>query len=87
MNTLTKLALGLMGQLRPQEPLGDAAHTMKLPAARKRAGLPLMEALRRRESQREFAPQALPNRCCPTCSGPRRGSTAPSSAGARRRAR
>jgi hypothetical protein len=60
MNTLTKLALGLMGQLKPAPALGDAAHTMKLPAARKRGGEPLMEVLRRRESQREFAPQTLP---------------------------
>jgi hypothetical protein len=60
MNTLTKLALGLMGQLRPQLPAGDAARTLKLPAPHRRGGLPLLQALRRRESQREFAPQPLP---------------------------
>ena len=59
MNTLTKLALGLMGQLHPQPAVGSAATTISLPAPRRSGGLPLMEALRRRESQREFAPQAL----------------------------
>ncbi len=59
MNTLTKLALGLMGQLRPQPPAGPAAHTIRLPRPRPRGGLPLMEALAQRASQREFAPRAL----------------------------
>jgi SagB-type dehydrogenase family enzyme len=59
LNTLTKLALGLMGQLRPQPAAGNAAHSITLPAPRRRGGLPLMEALWRRESQREFAPRAL----------------------------
>lgn len=59
MNTLTKLALGLMGQLRPQPAAGDAAHSITLPAPRRRGGLPLMEALWRRESQRGFSPRAL----------------------------
>ena len=34
MNTLTKLALGLMGQLKPQPPIGDATTTMPLPPPR-----------------------------------------------------
>ena len=59
MNTLTKLALGLMGQLKPQPPIGDATTTMPLPPPRRSGGLPLMEALRQRQSQREFAPKAL----------------------------
>jgi hypothetical protein len=59
MNTLTKLALGLMGQLHPQPAAGSAAARISLPAPRRSGGLPLMEALRKRESQREFAPQAL----------------------------
>ncbi|HSQ73224.1 MAG TPA: nitroreductase family protein [Rubrivivax sp.] len=59
MNTLTKLALGLMGQLHPQPAVGSAATRISLPAPRRSGGLPLMEALRKRESQREFAPQAL----------------------------
>ena len=37
MNTLTKLALGLMGQLKPQPPAGDAATTLTLPPPRRGA--------------------------------------------------
>ncbi len=59
MNTLTKLALGLMGQLKPQPPAGDAATTLALPPPRRSGGMPLMKALLHRESQREFAPKAL----------------------------
>ncbi len=59
MNTLTKLALGLMGQLNPQPPLGDATANLALPPPRHRGGLSLMEVLRQRQSQREFAPRAL----------------------------
>jgi len=59
MNTLTKLALGLLGQLEPQPPVGDTATTMALPPPRRSGGLPLMQALRQRQSQREFAPKAL----------------------------
>jgi len=59
MNTLTKLALGLMGQLKPQAPTGDVATTLALPPPRRSGGLPLMEVLRQRQSQREFAPRAL----------------------------
>lgn len=59
MNTLTKLALGLMGQLKPQPPAGDAPVTLGLPQPRRSGGMPLMQALRQRESQREFEPKAL----------------------------
>jgi nitroreductase len=59
MNTLTKLALGLMGQLKPLQPAVDAAATLTLPAPRRSGGMPLMQALLHRESQREFAPKAL----------------------------
>lgn len=31
MNTLTKLALGLMGQLRPNPPVGDSATSIAMP--------------------------------------------------------
>lgn len=60
MNTLTKLALGLMGQLKAQPPTGDAAATRKLPRPKLSGGMPLMQALRLRQSQREFNPRALP---------------------------
>ena len=60
MNVLTKLALGAMGQLRPRPAQGEAAETMALPPPQRSGGLPLMEALARRRSGREFAPTALP---------------------------
>jgi SagB-type dehydrogenase family enzyme len=59
-NTLTKLALGLMCQLKPQPAVGDAAPTTPLAPPAHKGGMPLMEALWRRESQREFAPTPLP---------------------------
>jgi len=59
MNTLTKLALGLMGQLRPAEPLGDSAPTRSLPPPRHRGGALLFEALRLRQSRRDFSPKPL----------------------------
>jgi SagB-type dehydrogenase family enzyme len=59
MNTLTKLALGLMGQLQPQPAAGDSPVTLALPPPRRSGGLPLMQALQQRESQREFEPKAL----------------------------
>jgi hypothetical protein len=52
MNTLTKLALGLMGRLEPH-PVADAA-AIALPPPRRSGGMPLMEALQRRQSRREF---------------------------------
>ena len=60
MTTLTKLALGMMGRLRPQPALGDSTATIALPAPAKQGGLPLLEALASRHSSREFAPDALP---------------------------
>ena len=60
MNTLTKLALGAMGRLRPKPAQGDAAPTITLPAPSKAGGLPLMEAIAKRCSRREFAPRELP---------------------------
>lgn len=59
MNTLTKLALGLMGQVRPRPARGASApHRVLLPPTQD-GGMPLMEALRKRQSQREFATDAL----------------------------
>ena len=60
MNTLTKLALGMMGQLRPKPAKGDTATSISLPLPGKHGGLPLMEALARRRSSRDFAPDSLP---------------------------
>jgi nitroreductase len=60
MSTLTKLALGAMGRLRPRPPHGDAATTITLPPVEKHGGLPLLDALAQRRSSREFASGALP---------------------------
>lgn len=59
MNTLTKLALGLMGQWRPASPVGARAPTITLPPPRTRGGKPLMQALALRASSRAFLPRAL----------------------------
>lgn len=59
MNTLTKMALGLIGQLHAQPASGESLTMMALPPAQTTGGLPLMEALRQRHSAREFRPDAL----------------------------
>lgn len=60
MSTLTKLVLGMMGQLRPEPARGDLTASILLPSPQKYGGLPLMDALLKRCSSREFAPDALP---------------------------
>ena len=60
MSTLTKLALGAMGQLRPKPAQGNAAARIALPVPDKTGGMPLMEAIAARHSAREFSPEALP---------------------------
>ena len=60
MNTLTKLALGAMGRLRPKPAQGDAMQQIALPAPEKIGGMPLMEAIAARHSAREFSPKQLP---------------------------
>jgi SagB-type dehydrogenase family enzyme len=59
MSTLSKLALGLMGQLRPRPAIGDAAPAIALPPPDREGGRPLMAALAARRSAREFASDAL----------------------------
>lgn len=59
MNTLTKLALGMLGQLRPRPATDSGGARIALPPPRMDGGLPLMQALQRRESRREFSPQPL----------------------------
>ena len=59
MNTLTKLALGMLGQLDPRPAARDAGPVMALPAPSRDGGLPLMRALALRQSQREFRPDPL----------------------------
>lgn len=60
MGTLTKLALGMMGQLRARPSTGDAATAIALPPAAREGGMPLMEAIALRRSSREFAGDPLP---------------------------
>ncbi|MGA8148616.1 MAG: SagB/ThcOx family dehydrogenase [Gallionellaceae bacterium] len=60
MNALTKVALGMMGRLRPKPAKGESAASISLPPAAKHGGLPLMEALARRRSSRDFASTPLP---------------------------
>lgn len=57
---ITKLALGMMGLLRPQPAQGDSPTPVLLPPPAKSGGLPLMEALAKRRSSRDFASTALP---------------------------
>ena len=59
MNTLTKLALGLIGQNKPLPLAGPAAALMSLPPPSRTGGMPLMEALLLRQSQRKFSTQPL----------------------------
>jgi nitroreductase len=60
MSTLTKLALGAMGRLRPKPARGDSAPKIVLPAPDTTGGMPLMEAISKRHSAREFAGSELP---------------------------
>ncbi len=45
MNSLTKLALGMIGQLKPEPAEGYAVSTLPLPPAQTSGGLPLMPAM------------------------------------------
>jgi len=60
MSTLTKFALGMMGQLRPKPARGDAAPHIALPSPETTGGMPLMDALSKRHSARDFQPKELP---------------------------
>ena len=57
---MTKLVLGMMGQLRPKPVRGNSESAIILPSPQQQGGLPLMEALSKRHSAREFLPDALP---------------------------
>ena len=49
-----------MGRLTSKAPIGDALSVIDLPSATTTGGLPIMEALSRRRSEREFLPDPLP---------------------------
>lgn len=59
MNTLTKMAQGLIGQLKPLPAIGTSIKTTQLPPPDKEGGLPLMQTLARRQSGRAFDPAPL----------------------------
>lgn len=63
MNTLTKLALGVLGRLEPLPPsnaFDTSAASIELPSPTLTGGMPLMAALTSRQSRREFMPHPLP---------------------------
>jgi SagB-type dehydrogenase family enzyme len=59
MNTLTKLAMGMINRLTLEPPQGEAQVAVALPPPQTDGGLPLMAALRQRRSGRDFLPTAL----------------------------
>ncbi len=61
MRTLTKVALGFVGQLKPDR-VQERASTPSITLSRpdQEGGIALMRALARRRSDREFSPAALP---------------------------
>jgi SagB-type dehydrogenase family enzyme len=60
MNTLTKLALGLLGQLKPTPLEIDSSKSIRLLPPAVTGGMPVMKALAARQSQREFQATELP---------------------------
>ena len=66
MNTLTKLVLGMMGQLRAKPAKGHDATSLLLPPHEIHGGLLLMDALALRKSSRDFSPNQLPSLLLPT---------------------
>jgi len=60
MNTLTKMALGLLGHLKPTPLEFDSSKSIRLPPPGVTDGMPLMRALAARQSQREFKTTVLP---------------------------
>ncbi|MFM8767971.1 MAG: hypothetical protein ACKOD9_09485, partial [Rubrivivax sp.] len=59
MNTPSKLALSLIGQNRPRPLSATPENLRPLPPARQVGGLPLMQALAGRRSERAFSLEPL----------------------------
>jgi nitroreductase len=59
MNTLTKLALGMIGSVKAAPPKGEVLSNIVLPPPQHSGCLGVMDALRCRQSQRDFIPEAL----------------------------
>ena len=60
MNQLSELAAGLIGQLKPTPLEFDVSKSIRLPAPATTGGMPLMQALAARQSQRDFQATLLP---------------------------
>ena len=61
MSTLSKIALGFIGQLKPERVKARAiAPSVVLPRPQTQGGMPLMQALAHRRSGRVFSSEALP---------------------------
>lgn len=61
MSTLSKIALGFVGHLKPDRVKARAAApAIALPPPRTQGGIALMDALSKRHSERAFSPKALP---------------------------
>lgn len=60
MTTIGKLAMGMMGRLRPRPATDGGTSVIELPLANRHGGMPLMDALDGRRSSREFASTPLP---------------------------
>ena len=60
MSTLTRMALGAMGKLRPRPVHRHSESSITLPPFEKHGGLPLLDALSARRSGRDFAATPLP---------------------------
>lgn len=89
-STLTKLMLGAMGALRPEPAMGNAERSMALPPPQRALKAPLMEALAKRCSTRDFLKKPLTHELLSTllwaADGVNRedgGRTAPSAMGAK----
>jgi SagB-type dehydrogenase family enzyme len=59
MNTLTKMAQGLIGHLKPLPAIGASVQSTQLPPPDTVGGVPLMQALAQRQSSRAFDPAPL----------------------------
>jgi len=60
MSTLTRMALGAMGKLRPRPVHRHSESSITLPPFEKHGGLPLLDALSQRRSSRDFEATPLP---------------------------
>lgn len=60
MHTVNKLIASFVGHLKPDRAKSRSSATIPLPRFAHDCGLPLLEALSKRHSERDFSPKALP---------------------------